>query len=616
MKKLHKALALILFACMLCCFHVQASAEGTTIDYGQTASLSLYKYDLTKAEADGAWDTGAYVSTGIYDQSVNDVMSNYAVQGVEFTCLRIADLQASSADENGEHKVTTLYGFTDTAFLAAIGLGMNDAHHTENGLACFSSDTLNNALAAALSSNATTVKNKLEAYVKTGGTAMPVTDEYGHSEASGLELGLYLVVETRVPENVTSTCNPFLVSLPMTTIDGSGWNYDVTVYPKNRTGMPTLEKAVREASADTGKNKGLTNDIADGYAPNASASAGDRVDYQILSTLPAITSEASYLSQYTFVDELSKGITYNKNDVLLSFYKDAACTELLTTWDEASGKFHAEYSELPAGQRMTIAMTETGLAEINGSEAVYGADNVNHGYSDCTMRITYACTLNSEAALVCGDSGNPNNVTLTWSRSNTAYTDTLKSDAHVYSYGIDLTKKFSDGAGKLENVKFLLHNDTDGYYLKARQIDGVYYVTEHAAGKEQATQFVPTREGRIVIKGLEDDTYTATETATDKDYNLLKGGIQIVISAAEGEACPNCHRPLLTAAATLNGKAVEMKGDNSSVHAFVPFTVVNTKGFELPKTGSYGTWMFTVGGVLAMGAAAFMIYRLSKKKNY
>lgn len=43
-----------------------------------------------------------------------------------------------------------------------------------------------------------------------------------------------------------------------------------------------------------------------------------------------------------------------------------------------------------------------------------------------------------------------------------------------------------------------------------------------------------------------------------------------------------------------------MKADNSSVHAVVPFTVVNTKGFELPKTGSYGTWMFTVGGVLAM----------------
>ena len=45
-----------------------------------------------------------------------------------------------------------------------------------------------------------------------------------------------------MPENVISTCNPFFVSLPMTTMDGKNWNYDVTVYPKNQTGNPTLEK--------------------------------------------------------------------------------------------------------------------------------------------------------------------------------------------------------------------------------------------------------------------------------------------------------------------------------------------------------------------------------------
>lgn len=229
------------------------------------------------------------------------------------------------------------------------------------------------------------------------------------------------------------------------------------------------------------------------------------------------------------------------------------------------------------------------------------------------MRITYSCALSSDAELVCGDSGNPNTVTLTWSRSSTEYTDTLSSDAHVYSYGIYMTKKFSDGAGNLENVRFILHNDTDGYYVTAQQIDGIYYVAGHTAEKEQATQFVPTPDGQIFIKGLEDDEYTATEIATDKAYNLLKSGIKVVISAAEGEDCPNCHRPMLTASATVNGKTVEMKADNSSVNAAVPFTVVNTKGFELPKAGSHGTWMFTVGGVLAMGAAAFMIYKLSKK---
>lgn len=608
MKKLYKALALIMAVCMLCCCIVPASAEGATIDNARAATLSVYKYDLTRAEADGAWDTGAYVSSGAYDQSVIDALSGYAVEGVEFTYLRVADIEAYSTDENGEHNIITLYGFTDTAFLSAVGLETSSAHHTENGVYYFTSETLNTALAVDLKENATTVKNSLEAYVRNGGTAMPVTDEYGNSEAAIDELGLYLVVETKVPENVTATCDPFLVSLPMTAIDGSGWNYDVTVYPKSITGMPTLEKTVREAKA--------SNDITNGYAPNATASARDMVDYQIISTLPTITSEASYLSQYTFADKLSKGIAYNKNDVILSFYKDAACTELLSAWDEASGKFNVAYSELSTGQQMTITMTDAGLAEINASEAVYGTNNLNRGYSDCTMRITYSCALSSDAELVCGDSGNPNTVTLTWSRSSTEYTDTLSSDAHVYSYGIYMTKKFSDGAGNLENVRFILHNDTDGYYVTAQQIDGIYYVAGHTAEKEQATQFVPTHEGRIVIKGLENDEYTATEIATDKAYNLLKSGIKVVISTAEGEACPNCHRHMLTASATVNGKAVEMKADNSSVNAAVPFTVVNTKGFGLPKTGSHGTWMFTVGGVLAMGAAAFMIYKLSKKKSY
>ena len=55
--------------------------------------------------------------------------------------------------------------------------------------------------------------------------------------------------------------------------------------------------------------------------------------------------------------------------------------------------------------------------------------------------------------------------TLTWKRTNTEYFDTLQDDCHVYVYGIDLTKEFSDGAGNFDNVKFILHNDTDTFYL-------------------------------------------------------------------------------------------------------------------------------------------------------
>ena len=149
MKKIHRVLALLLAVLMaigLMTTAFAATDSAPIIDPGKKASLSIYKYDITKAGTEGAWDAESYVSTG-------------------------------------------------------------------------------------------------------------------HTSTSNMEQGLYLVVETRVPENVTSTCNPFFVSLPMTTIDGAAWNYDVTVYPKNQTGNPDLEKTVREAKNSTGKNTGSLTDI-------------------------------------------------------------------------------------------------------------------------------------------------------------------------------------------------------------------------------------------------------------------------------------------------------------------------------------------------------------------
>ena len=223
---------------------------------------------------------------------------------------------------DGQRQVGVLYGFDGSersnAVLSAIGLTAADAHKTDNGINYFTSDMLNNKLSAALAANATTVKKCAGGRCQERHcVAMTETDATGHTSASDMEQGLYLIVETRVPENVTSTCNPFFVSLPMTTIDGAEWNYDVTVYPKNQTGNPDLEKTVREAKNSTGKNTGSLTDIGDGYAHTASASIGDTVDYQIISTLPTITSKASALSEYTYVDTLSKGIRYNKNDVVI-----------------------------------------------------------------------------------------------------------------------------------------------------------------------------------------------------------------------------------------------------------------------------------------------------------
>ena len=608
MKKIHRVFAMLMAAIMALSLVTTAFAAEPTIDPAKKASLSIYKYDITKASEDGVWDAESYVSTGLHDNAVVDKLSKYAIQGVEFTYLRVADIAMNNEVMDGQRTVSVLYGFDNSersnAVLSAIGLAAADAHKTEGGVNYYTSDTLNNKLAAALAANATSAKNALETAVKNGGVAMTETDATGHTSASNMDQGLYLVVETRVPEMVTSTCTPFFVSLPMTTIDGSEWTYDIVIYPKNQTGNPDLEKTVRESKNSTGKHNGSLTDITDGFEHTATASVGDTVDYQIISTLPTITSKASGLSEYTYVDTLSKGIRYHKNDVVIEFFRDSACTDKITTWAEDSGKFTLVYDDVQ--NSMTIRMTEAGLSEINEATTVY-TDSVKRGYSDCTMRITYAATLTADAQM--GDKDNPNTVTLTWKRTNTTYYDTLEDCCHVYTYGIDVLKQFSDGKGNVQNVKFNLHNDSDDCYIIADLKGGIYYAKSFTSKKSDATTFVPNGSGHIIVKGLEDDTYSLIEVATDKGYILLADAIELVIKTGESGTCEQCATKLLTASATVNGKDVTMTDGN----AIVPLTVLNNPGFDLPKTGGRGVWMYTVGGVLLLSAAAFIVVKSRKQ---
>lgn len=617
-------------AAVMACSSIAASAAtvpNATIDTTRKTSLELYKYDFTAAHEDGVLNTDSYVSTGLPDDAVETALAEYAIQGVVFTYAKVADVTTYSAPEADGYKDMVLYEMPDNAkttqFLTALGLDASDAYRTDGGNLYFVSDVLIDGLSGQLTTIESQTKNALEKFVRdNGGTDMTETDANGHSSKTGMDQGLYILVETYVPENVKDTTSPFLVSLPMTTIDGDDWNYDVTVYPKNETGMPTLEKTLREDKDDTGKHGGTTDDITDGYDHTGTGSDGDIVDYQIISTLPTITSNATALTTYTYVDTLSKGIEYNKQDVQIEWFKDKTCTpeNLITTWTEADNKFAVTYGTAANNATtMTIEMTATGLNEINNSDAVYDlAASLYRGYSDCTMRITYKATVNSSADTVYGDNGNPNDVVLTWKRTNTEYFDTLEDDCHFYVYGLDLLKQFSDGKGDFANVQFKLYNNTDQYWVTAElnETEGIYYVKDQAADEADATTFIPVSTGKIIVRGLEDDEYIITEIATDDGYTLLKDAITVVITSAEnGIVCDVCGKSGITATATVNGDAVGMIEDNGSLSAIVPMSVVNTRGFDLPQTGENGTWMFAVGGVLIVSLSAAVIFFILAKKR-
>ena len=607
---------------------IAADIASATIDHSKTGSITIYKYDTTTAQKNGLKD-GVYLSTGKENPDAAAAYAPYAIPGVEFTILRVGDIDTYTVSDGKTNTTQVIYGVSDSSLLSALGLSQSDRVTVKNSVSYYSSDKLINALASKLTTNNTSTKDTVEKIISSnkGSKALALTDKTGKTSASKLDLGLYLVVETKTPEEVTYTVDPFFVSIPMTDVEQhNNWFYDVTVYPKNQTGVPDLSKQVADHA------HGLSYSAAtEGYSDVATASTNDQVDYRILSTLPQIHSTATYLTQYDFVDKLSRGISYNEEDVKICWYKDretaekdyVAATESKSTtagskadatWKFGSDFFSVTYgSGDQGGTTMDVKLTAKGLAEVNKPATV---SDQQGKYSGWTMVIYYTATVKASDAVVYGDNANPNDVTLTWSRTTDGYYDTLTDEAKVYVFGIDLTKVLSEGGTAYKDVKFVIQNSTNvtgSYYLEAsKSADGVYYITGSTDKEADANRFTPDGEGKLLVYGLEEDSYVITEVETAAGYTLLKEPItvEITTSYAPGDKCG-----ALNATATVDKNLVTMEKAGNSDNALVPLTVLNTKGFDLPKTGGPGTLATTICGVLIVTAMASLAFFTRKRKH-
>ena len=159
MKKFKKVFALMLALACIFSLSITAFADDATIDYIKTGTLNIYKYDMTSAAEDGAWSSGSFVASGELDQNIISAMADYAVQGVEFSYLKLASVENLEIQENGGHESVMAYGFeennTSAAFLEALGLDYTDAYHKDGTTHYFVADTISTALSEALASNST-----------------------------------------------------------------------------------------------------------------------------------------------------------------------------------------------------------------------------------------------------------------------------------------------------------------------------------------------------------------------------------------------------------------------------------------------------------------------------
>ena len=623
------------------------AAQSDVIDTSRTASLTIHKYDMTAAQKGGV-DLSQFTATGKQDAKAEEALKKYPIKGVEFSYLRVGDVEQQS--EAG--KVQMIYELPD-ALQKILGLADSDAAKTEGSKDYFTSQIINDKLASALEDN-TASKDKLEDYMKTNnGTAMDLTDAQGVTKKDKLPLGLYLIVETKVPEDVTYTTKPWFVQLPSTDSEGDDWFYDVVCYPKNETGIPTLDKRVRNNPDQDNVTTAEQSALADftnareeyKYQSTVTASKAEKLDYQFISKLPHITSGTTYLSTYAFDDKMAKGMTYNKNAVIAIYdNKDAADTTNVNNVDKRGAiavwkssdtdpKFAVIYGKSGDDSTMKVEMTKSGLNEINKK------------YSDKYIVVYYTADVNTDDTVVLGDKGNPNDVSLTWKRTSTDYWDILKDKCIVYSFGYNFTKKFSDNKGDATKVKFVIQNKSDNYYLVAKaDSDGIYQVTGKSATEEGATQFSPAADGKLIINGIEGDEYGFTETHSDAGYTLLKKEIIVKINSTKADITPTQANitgiqsknendstandgvkngtelandvavQTTGASATVDSKKATMSANGESVNAFVDMEVTNQKQFLLPMTGGVGSYALIIAGVVIAGCG-FMIVKKNQKRK-
>ena len=206
MKRLKKVIAFMLMA-MMVLSSMTAFAAETTIDTSKDVSLTIYKYSYSGT--DGVAGTGAA-------SDIDKVPSEAELlNGVTFSVYKIADI----AQEDG-----ALVYKTVSAISKEVGATIAGNLSSSDIKTKFTTDVL---------SKLTPVKKTTANVEGTDGTA-----KFTNADLSGQ--GLYLVMETEAPAGVSELVEPFVVSLPMTNVEGTDWIYDVYVYPKNEIALSTV----------------------------------------------------------------------------------------------------------------------------------------------------------------------------------------------------------------------------------------------------------------------------------------------------------------------------------------------------------------------------------------
>lgn len=694
MKKFKKMLAGLLGAAMvLTSFGTPAWASSTgttvpqkttaTIDKDRKGSITIHKYEYN----------GDREGTGTGE--INDKVPKDAkpLEGVGFTIYKVA-----------EDKDIVKYYSQNPEALPNVKDYFIDGKINPK----YSAVKLNDSGAASENGN----KEELK------------TNDKGIASFTNLDVGFYVVIETTTPDKVTAPADPFIVSVPMTKADGSGWLYDVHVYPKNKTtyGSVTLIKKGNDDTPLSGVTFRLEKQSGTGWIQVTESDKTDENNHKIKLNLVTNTNgeitvdglsqgkyrfteinrgdNAGYImdgvSTYEFTINEKGEVTYNnitkptatitvtneKPDMTKEVKKRTATGEADEWGQDADYNIGDKVpyrikidvpSNITKLKDFTLTDTPTNLTDdIDSIKMTYKKDtdteyteiekNVSESettkqiwsatrpvdsntdgfvitfhpenmaaYAGKQIVITYEATLKNDALTTI--KGNPNTASLEYSNSilpdsSTAPggetpkpgKDKIEDNAVVYTFSLKIDKRADKLDGdKLDGVKFDLYKEVSG---TGDNIDGTGL--DSTRNWKKIASDLTTTDGEITQSGLANGIYYLVETKTVSGYNLLKAPVEVKLDIKyvtsmketwqwETYKDSNGTEAKKLVKHTIDSSKTSFTEKSAASDGIHTETIINRKGFTLPKTGDIGTAMFLIIGIGGMLAAVYIMLRGRKR---
>ena len=409
--------------------------------------------------------------------------------------------------------------------------------------------------------------------------------------ASGLEHGYWLFVTKAdtIGDGEAGTS-------PIFTVVG-----DTPVEVNEKTGIPTVEKKI-VSDAD-----GKEHDAAD-------SQIGQNVTYNLYGTI-AENYDKYDTYFYEFSDQISKGLTLQKNSAKVYLYASYTAAkadsnhENNTATDITNAFTEASSNADPSDGSVKTTWTRDNLKTI---------PDVTITKDSCIV-VSYTAQINSHAVVGKNDSGkgNPNTVTLCYSNNpmTTERGKTVPDTVRDYTYGLKINKVDLGTEKALKGAKFTITTNGD-------ENGAVKYVKDDGTLSADRVELTTDNNGVLKLKGLDAGLYTVKEVTPPPSGYTAIDQFTFEIKPTMKDNDPNAGLTGLTHDLDTNNQAGKViagltdgnAGDNTLTavddseiddEGYYNITVGDTKQVGLPLTGLNGvtfTWI-AGGAVLCIGVA-------------